>query len=68
MADSVKPAKATPMQAAKAVFWAFLGIRKQKDYDTDAVSLTAVQVIIAGIIGAALFVAGLLILVNFVTS
>ena len=60
--------KAMPLQAAKAVFWAFFGIRKQKDYDADAASLTPVQVIIAGIIGAALLVAGLLLLVKFVTS
>ena len=60
--------KATPAQAAKAVFWAFLGVRKQKDYDADAVSLTPAQAIIAGIIGAALLIAGLLLLVKFVTS
>lgn len=60
--------KATPLQAAKAVFWAFFGIRKQKDYDADAVALTPVQVIVAGIIGAALLVIGLLLLVKFVTS
>lgn len=61
-------AKATPVQAAKAVFWAFLGVRKKRDYDSDAVTLTPVQIIVAGIIGAALFVAGLLFLVKFVTS
>lgn len=63
-----KPDKATPAQAAKAVFWAFLGVRKKRDYDSDAVTLTLVQVIIAGVIGAALFVTGLLLLVKFVTS
>ena len=56
------------MQAAKAVFWAFFGIRKQKDYDADAVSLSPVQVVTAGIIGAALLVAGLILLVKFVTN
>lgn len=50
------------------MFWAFFGIRKQKDYDADAVSLTPAQAIIAGIIGAALLVASLLLLVKFVTN
>jgi hypothetical protein len=60
--------KATLWQAAKAVFWAFFGVRKGKDHDVDAVRLNPVQVIIVGIIGAALFVAFLILLVRFVTS
>ena len=55
-----RPVKATPWQAARAVFWSFLGVRKSADYDRDAVRLTPVQVIVAGLIGAALFVATLL--------
>ena len=66
--EPARKTRATPLQAAKAVFWAFFGIRKQKDYDADAVSLTPVQVIITGIIGAALLVVGLLLLVKFVTN
>ncbi len=63
-----KPRKAAPLQAAKAVFWAFFGVRKKKDYLSDAVTLTPAQVIVAGLIGAALFVFGLLMLVRYVTS
>ena len=66
--EPAKKTRATPAQAAKAVFWAFLGVRKKRDYDADAVTLTPVQIIIAGVIGAALFVTGLLFLVKFVTS
>ena len=66
--EPARKTRAPPLQATKAVFWAFFGIRKQKDYDADAVSLTPVQVIITGIIGAALLVVGLLLLVKFVTS
>ena len=58
--------RATPLQVAKAVFWSFLGIRKKKDYDADSVRLTPVQVIVAGLIGAALFVATLILLVRFI--
>ncbi|MDQ3185587.1 MAG: DUF2970 domain-containing protein [Pseudomonadota bacterium] len=52
----------------KAVSWAFFGVRKHTDHDNDAATLTMGQVIIAGILGAALFVAGVLLLVKFVTN
>lgn len=55
-----EPRKANAWQAACAVFWSFFGVRKRTDYDRDAVQLTPVQVIVAGLIGAALFVATLL--------
>ncbi|HMJ50406.1 MAG TPA: DUF2970 domain-containing protein [Burkholderiales bacterium] len=56
------------MQAAKAVFWAFFGVRKGADHDADAVSITPLQAIVAGLIGAALFVLCLVLLVHFITS
>jgi len=52
----------------KAVSWAFFGIRKNTDHDHDAATLTMGQVIIAGIVGAALFVLGVVLVVKFVTS
>jgi len=60
------PKKASPLQVAKAVFWSFLGIRKRSDYEADSVELKPRQVIIAGLIGAALVVSGLILLVRFV--
>ena len=66
--NSDKPAKGTFIQAMKAVSWAFFGVRKHTDHDRDAETLTMGQVIIAGIVGAALFVAGVLLLVKVVTS
>jgi hypothetical protein len=68
MEMAVEPKKATPLQVAKAVFWSFLGIRKKQDYEKDAVRLTPVQVIIAGLIGAFLLVVSLLLLVRFIIS
>jgi hypothetical protein len=59
--------KAGPLQVAQAVFWSFLGVRKSRDHDADAASLTPLQVIVAGIIGAALFVASLILIVRWVT-
>jgi len=58
--------KASPLQVAKAVFWSFLGIRKRRDYEADSVELKPQQVIIAGLIGAAFLVLGLILLVRLV--
>lgn len=58
--------KASLLQVAKAVFWSFLGIRKRRDYEADSVELKPQQVIVAGLIGAAIFVLGLILLVRFV--
>jgi len=66
MAQEQKPASATPLQVAKAVFWSFFGIRRRAEYDKDAVSLKPAQVIIAGIIGAILLVLSLVTLVRFI--
>lgn len=56
-------AKGGNLKAALAVFWSFFGVRKRRDYDADAQSLTPAQVIIAGLIGAAIFVLTMLLLV-----
>jgi hypothetical protein len=60
------PKKTSPLQVAKAVFWSFLGIRKRRDYETDSVELKPQQVIVAGLIGAAVLVLSLILLVRFV--
>ena len=62
-----KPRKAGPLDVAKAVFWSFLGIRKRSAHEHDAVTLKPAQVIIAGVIGAVIFVLSLVALVRFIT-
>ena len=59
--------KATPLQVAKAVFWSFFGVRRRAEYEKDAVSLTLLQVVVAGIIGGIVFVLSLVMLVRFIT-
>lgn len=54
--------------AIKAVLWAFLGIRSQEGYDKDRARLTPKQIIAAGLVLAAIFVGGLLLLVRFLTA
>jgi hypothetical protein len=54
-------------RTALAVFWSFFGVRKRRDHESDAASLNPVHLIVAGVIGAGLFVTLLLVLVNLVT-
>ena len=62
------PRKATPLQVVKAVLSAFIGIRKRAAHERDLVTLTPLQVVIAGIVGAVIFVLSLVMLVRFVTG
>ena len=62
------PRKASSSDVAKAVFWSFFGVRKKSDYESDAANLNPVHVIIAGIIGAILFIVILLTIVRVVLA
>ena len=61
-------AGASPLQVARAVLWSFIGIRKGTGYEDDVSKIKPMQAIIAGIFGAAIFVASLVILVRFLTA
>jgi hypothetical protein len=63
-----KPAKASVLQVAKAVMFAFMGIRKRSDLEQDAATLTLAQVIVGGIVGAMLFVLGVMLIVRLIVS
>jgi len=65
--QSREPRKAGPLAAAKAVFWAFFGVRRRGDHAQDMVSLTPLQVIVTGIIAGVLFVLSLVLLVGWIT-
>jgi hypothetical protein len=62
------PRKASPLQVAKAVLSAFIGIRRGAAHERDAVTIKPVQVIIAGIVAAVIFVLSLVALVRFITG
>ncbi len=55
------------MGVFRAVFWSFFGVRKGHDLEQDAHQLRPVQVILAGLLSAALMVVGLVLLVLFIT-
>ena len=55
-------------QTMRAVAWSFFGVRKGSEYEKDVSQLNPVHVVIAGVIGAVLFIAVLLVLVNWVLA
>ena len=63
-----KPVSATIWQVAKAVMFAFMGIRRKSDLENDAATLKPVQLIVGGIIGGILFVIGVMLLVRLIVS
>ena len=58
--------KGSFLQTMRAVAWSFFGVRRGKDYEQDVSKLNPVHVIIAGLIGAAMFVLTLVLLVRWV--
>ncbi len=56
------------MRAWRTVFWGFFGVRRGRDLERDAANLKPAQVIAAGLVGAAVFVAVLLLVVRWVTQ
>ena len=69
--DDLKKAaqrKASFGATMKAVLWSFFGIRKKSDYEKDAQQLNPVHVIIAGLIGALVFIVTLLLIVKSVVG
>ena len=56
------------LQSMIAVLWAFLGVRKKSGLQEDVASLSFVHIIIAGVIGALIFMGTLLLIVHAVVS
>lgn len=52
----------------KAVAWSFFGIRKGSEYEQDVNQLNPKHVVIAGVVGAAVFVVVLVVVVNWVVG
>ena len=60
--------KGSFLQTLRAVAWSFFGVRKSAEYEKDVSQLNPVHVIVAGVIGAVLFIVVLILLVNWVLS
>ena len=60
--------KSSLLQTFRAVAWSFFGVRRSADYAQDIAKLNPVHLVIAGIVGAGLFVAALVVLVTWVVG
>ncbi len=58
--------KANIGQTFRAVAWSFLGIRRSADHAQDVQKLNPIHVVIAAVLGAAVFVVFLVLLVHVV--
>ena len=70
MQDPVRPVqrKASFLQTMKAIFWSFFGVRKGEHSIHDAANLNPIHVVIAGILGALMLIAVLLVIVKIVLA
>lgn len=62
------PPQASLRQVAGAVFWSFFGVRKGKAMRHDAVTVRPHQVIIVGVVAAAVFVFTLIVVVRTILT
>ncbi len=58
--------KSSPLRVFKTVFWSFFGVRRRADNQDDFAGITPVQIIVAGVIGAVIFVTTLITLVRII--
>lgn len=68
MSDSPIRRKGSFLQTMRAVAWSFFGVRRSADYAADVQKLNPVHVVVAGIVGALLFIAVLVLLVRWVVG
>ena len=60
--------KGSLLMTIRAVAWSFFGVRRSADYAQDVATLNPVHLVVAGIVGAGLFVGALVLLVQWVVS
>jgi hypothetical protein len=66
MKDNGRPAGF--FQAAKMIFWAFFGVRQKRHGESDFGKLTPLQIVVAGILGGAVFVMVLVLVVRAIVQ
>ncbi|QCP48106.1 DUF2970 domain-containing protein [Trinickia violacea] len=60
--------KGSFIKTMKAVMWSFFGVRKRRDLEADATQLNPVHVVIAALLGAAIFIGVLILVVHAVVG
>jgi hypothetical protein len=61
-----KSEKLSFLETMGAIFWSFIGLRRRSDYERDATGLNPLYVLIAALIGVAIFIGILLTVVSLV--
>ena len=56
------------LDAFKAVFWSFFGVRRRADYESDTQKLEPQHLIVAGLVAALALVLALYALVKWITG
>lgn len=60
--------RAGVLETMRTVAWSFFGVRRRADHERDLQRLNPVHVVIAGVVGAAIFVGLLVALIRWVVS
>jgi hypothetical protein len=60
--------KASLFAVVGTIAGSFLGIRRRSAHESQTVRLSPVQILVAGVIGAAIFVAVLVVIVRFIVA
>ena len=68
MSDKEGKKSASIGAVAKTVFWSFFGVRRRAQHEDETVRIKPVYVIVAGVIGAAVFVAVLVTLAKMIVG
>ncbi len=55
-------------RSLKAVAWSFFGVRKSADYERDVETLNPVHVVVAGVVGALVFIGTLMLVVKWLVA
>lgn len=67
MAENL-PRKPSFWRTVKAVAWSFVGLRAKGDYEEDVKNLSPLHIIAVGLLGVFVFVAVLVLLVNWAVA
>ena len=62
------PRKPSFWRTVKAVAWSFVGLRARSDYEDDVKNLSPLHIIAVGLLGVFVFVAVLVLLVNWAVA
>jgi predicted Na+-dependent transporter len=68
MMVETRPRKTSLWRTVKAVAWSFVGLRARGDYEEDVKNLSPLHIIAVGLVAIFVFVAVLVLLVNWAVA